>query len=106
MLSGFLLIGFNSSVDTIGGFSESAHELSGSRLVIPRFSTHQESNSVQLDVKLGVPGLKIVDDFVGIHDTDRRRTISQQIDGINSGNSPGSLEGSIDVSTTVGNEFL
>lgn len=101
-----LLIRFNSSVDTVGGFSEGAHELSRSRLVIPTFSSHQEGNSVQLDVELRVPGLKVIDDLVGILDTDRGGTISQQIDGVNSGNSPSSLEGSIDVGTTVGRESL
>ena len=106
MLSCFLLIRFNSSVDTVGGFSEGAHELSGSRLIIPTFSSHQEGNSVQLDVELGVPGLEVIKKLVGISDTDGRRTISQQIDGVDSRNSPGSLEGGIDVSTTVGSEFL
>jgi len=53
---------------------------------------------------LGIPGLDVSNDLVGIHNTDTGGTISQQVDGVNSGNIPSSLEDGVDVGTTVSGE--
>jgi len=101
-----LFIGFNSSVDTVGGFSNSGHEGSRLGLFVTGESSHQESDSVNLDGGLGVPSLDISEELVGISNADTGGTISQQVDSFKSGNGPSSLEGGIDVGTTISRELL
>jgi len=55
---------------------------------------------------LGIPSLDVSNDLVGISDTDTGGTISQQVDSINSGNSPSALEDGVDVGTTVSRESV